>query len=407
MSKFAMTNATDWVVCQIGARENYAVARAMHGHRRLRALVTDAWSPDLGPVHRMAPRFALRQHEDLRGAHVAAPTLAAIAHESLAKLAGRSGWERHIERNTWFQKEGVKVLSRLRDAGSPPLTVFAYSYAAGDILAFARECGWRTVLGQIDPGIAEDRIVQRADPAHYAPKPDSYWTSWRRELELADVVVVNSEWSRAGLEQEGVDRDRIEVVPLACEGRHCGSPRQVPVSFSRERPLNALFLGQIIPRKGVRALLDAVDDLREEPIAFHFVGPSAEAYENELRTRSNLVWHGAVARDRTASFYQAADVFVFPTLSDGFGLTQLEALSFGLPVIASRHCGDVVLQGKNGLVLEEVTRESIASALWRLCQSPAVLATLQQGAASTRLFGIEDLYQRLTTMSLSNSHALH
>ena len=56
-----------------------------------------------------------------------------------------------------------------------------------------------------------------------------------------------------------------------------------------------------------------------------------------------------------SKFYKEADVFILPTLSDGFGLTQLEAQSWKLPVIASRHCGEVVRDGENGVVLEEVS----------------------------------------------------
>ena len=69
-----------------------------------------------------------------------------------------------------------------------------------------------------------------------------------------------------------------------------------------------------------------------------------------FRDASGVHWHGP--RGETAArFYREADVFLFPTLSDGFGLTQLEAQAWRLPVIASRFCGDVVQDGVNGLLL--------------------------------------------------------
>ena len=58
------------------------------------------------------------------------------------------------------------------------------------------------------------------------------------------------------------------------------------------------------------------------------------------------------------------DVFIFPTLSDGFGITQLEAMSYGLPVIASRNCGDIVQDQVNGLLLSDVTSDNIYIALY-------------------------------------------
>src|SRR5262249_27758915 len=124
----------------------------------------------------------------------------------------------------------------------------------------------------------------------------------------------------------------------------------------------------------------------------------APQYVHELRGSANVVWHGPVPRDQTRRFYEAADVFILPTFSDGFGLTQLEAMSSGLPVIASRSCGEVVRDGVNGLILDEVSSRMIADSLRSLCESPALVASLRQGAASTRVFGIDELYNRLASL---------
>jgi glycosyltransferase involved in cell wall biosynthesis len=74
-------------------------------------------------------------------------------------------------------------------------------------------------------------------------------------------------------------------------------------------------------------------------------------------------------------------VFVFPTLSDAFGLTQLECMAWRLPLIASRHCGTVVRDGQNGLLLQELTPSSIAAALLRCLGSPASLALWSSACA--------------------------
>jgi glycosyltransferase involved in cell wall biosynthesis len=392
----------DWVVCQIGARENYAVARALHRHGRLAALFTDAWSPDIPGLGRIAPRFAARGHAELKDAHVVAPTLRAISRELRARLAGvKPGMDQNIQRNEWFQSRVTKAVREMSRSYPGPLTLFAYSYEALAVLEFAKAAGWRVVLGQMDPGIVEDRIVQGVDPHGYSPLPASYWTSWRRELELADVVMVNSDWSRAALETEGVSPRKIAVVPLAYEGApraQIATTRSLPNQFSSERPLRVLFLGQIIPRKGVRPLLDAIRELQRAPIEFHFVGPSAPQYVQELRGAANVVWHGPVSRDQTHRYYEAADVFILPTFSDGFGLTQLEAMSFGLPVIASRCCGEVVRDRENGLILEAVSSRMIIDSLRALCDSPALVSSLREGAIATRVFGIDDLYERLASL---------
>ena len=83
-------------------------------------------------------------------------------------------------------------------------------------------------------------------------------------------------------------------------------------------------------------------------------------------------------------YYRGADVFLFPSMCDGFGIVQSEAVAEGLPVIASRFCGDVVTDGVNGIRLDEVSGPSIASALRELSMSPERLEQMSAGAASRR-----------------------
>ena len=74
-----------------------------------------------------------------------------------------------------------------------------------------------------------------------------------------------------------------------------------------------------------------------------------------------------------------ADVFLFPTLSDAFGLTQLECMAWRLPLIASRHCGDVVRPGVNGLRLAEVSAASITEAVKFCLHHPGELSRWSAG----------------------------
>ena len=74
------------------------------------------------------------------------------------------------------------------------------------------------------------------------------------------------------------------------------------------------------------------------------------------------------------------DLFLFPTLSDGVGLTQLEAMAAGLPVVASRFCGDVVKDEVNGRVLQSSDPFELAGVIRNLAADPARLSRLQQNA---------------------------
>jgi glycosyltransferase involved in cell wall biosynthesis len=245
------------------------------------------------------------------------------------------------------------------------------------------------VLGQIDAGPPEERIVERLyaeDPAQrgqWEKPPSQYWADWREECALADRVVANSCWSKAALEEEGVPASKIRIVPLAYEGPADAAEfrREYPSAFTRSRPLRVLFLGNICLRKGVGPLFDAIRLLRGHPVEFWFVGALQVLIPVDLRNDPQITLVGAVPRSETAKFYRDADVFMFPTFSDGFGLTQLEAQASALPVIASRNCGNVVEDGRSGLLLNEINGQEIASSLGYLIANPLELAQMSVGAA--------------------------
>lgn len=386
---------SEWICCQLGAREHYAVARALHRHHVLRLLLTDAWVRPANLLGRLEPGLRARFHAELALANVFAPNSSNIAFELRAKLAGLRDWRLTIARNDWFQKVAVARLSRMRPANTPR-TLMAYSYAALKIFELARARGWRTVLGQIDPGPPEERIVARLyeeNEVHrgsWRPPPRRYWANWREECALADRIVVNSTWSQAALLDEGVSAEKIKVVPLAYDGpKAIGAfRREYPAVFTALRPLRVLFLGQINLRKGIGPMLDAIRLLREEPIQFTFVGPIQLSIPPDLREDPKVRWVGSVPREDTAKFYRNADVFLFPTFSDGFGLTQLEALAWKLPIVATKFCGDVVEDGINGWLLPEVTSWAIAATLQRCVADSARLQEFSVNSVLTERFGL-------------------
>src|ERR1051325_1456160 len=187
-----------WICCQLGAREHYAIPRALQQNGLLAKLITDLWL-------RRAGRF----HPGLAGARVAAPNLAALRFELKASLARENGWKLIAQRNEWFQRQALAQLKRTSTNGNH--TVFAYSYAAAEIFKFARARGWRTVLGQIDLGPADERIiadVHKSAGVEHKTAPKEYWDNWRVECSLADQIVVNSAWSRDALLGEGIPAEK-------------------------------------------------------------------------------------------------------------------------------------------------------------------------------------------------------
>jgi glycosyltransferase involved in cell wall biosynthesis len=420
-----------WICCQLGAREHYAIPRALYAHGTLTKLITEFWFPPGTEFLRILPSSLKqdlrgRYHPDLANADVTSLNRSALTFEIISRIRGQSGWAKIMARNNWFQR---KVVGALRDnettrqqdnkgvvsgqLSSSPLTLFAYSYAGLEILKYAKTRGWKTVLGQIDPGPVEEKIVAEEAArvpelaGEWQPAPPEYWDNWQEECSLADHIIVNSEWSRACLVEARVNGSKLSVVPLAYEmtGQQDykttdnTTGRKYPARFTPDRPLRALFLGQVNLRKGVARLFDAIRQLKNEPVEFEFVGRVQVEVPVDLKNNARVRWFDAVPRGKTADFYRTADVLIFPTLSDGFGLTQLEAQAHGLPVIASRCCGEVVKHGVNGLLLDEPVADAIVEALRSCLADASRLAAFSAASRIDSRFSIDSLARNLLSLA--------
>lgn len=391
-----------WIACQLGAREHYSIPVALRRAGRLRRLITDFWAGHARLLAASARQAGERSHPELPAELVKSFPWPLSLFEARAKLAGLADWDHIIARNNWFQGQALAALRQEEwQPGERPV-LFSYSYTALRPFEFAKARGWTAVLGQIDPGPAEERIVAglHHEPALrgiWKPAPPAYWEAWREECRLADHILVNSEWSRHALIEEGVPGGKIGIVPLAYDPPReaLAFKRTFPGAFTRSRPLRALFLGQVNLRKGAHLILEALPALEPAPVEFHFVGPVQIEIPERLRRHPQVVWHGAVARGETARHYRAADVFLFPTLSDGFGLTQLEARAWSLPVIASRRCGEVVQDGRDGRVIDPPGAEQLAGVLRELTGDPRKLAALATPWDGGGRFSLEALASAL------------
>ena len=124
---------------------------------------------------------------------------------------------------------------------------------------------------------------------------------------------------------------------------------------------------------------------------------SAQVPERHLGDR-RIRWIGAVSRSEVMSHYRAADALIFPSLSDGFGMAQIEARGWRLPIVASRSCGQVVADGVNGLLLAEVTPEAIAAAIARLLAEPQLLAKFSHNSTAAPGGGLDALGEALSSL---------
>lgn len=375
-----------WTCCQLGAREHYAVPRAVHRAGRLAGLLTDVWVP--ATMRGISGRWGQRSHVDLATAPVTSFTGSLLGHEALWRLQRLRGWDYFVARNRWFQ---TRAAASLRDlAHSNTAIVFAYSYAAREVFRAAKQRGWMTVLGQIDPGpehyLIQERIISNS-PEYKSlvqPPPSHYFESWREECALADRIVANSPWSRELLIRAGIPSAKISIIALPYEVPQAAAfTRRPPAAFSDARPLRALFVGTATLTKGVAEILEAIDQLGDAPIQLQLVGDVSITVPERFRRHPKIRWVGRVNRGTVMHYYRTSDVLLFPSHSDGFGMAQIEARAWSLPIVASRHCGQVVRDGETGIVLEHVSSHTVAAALRRLLDGPEQLAAFSERARRT------------------------
>ncbi len=154
-----------------------------------------------------------------------------------------------------------------------------------------------------------------------------------------------------------------------------------------------LFVGTINVRKGWRYLLDAAQVLIKQGIdqfSVVFVGTGKEEEELHDRIReqglSHIVHHvGAVPYYKIASCYRNADVFVFPTTEDVWGLVLLEAMAFGKPVVCSKYAGarEMMRHEENGFLVDPRDVDALAGYMARFIRNPKLIS--EYGARSREL----------------------
>jgi glycosyltransferase involved in cell wall biosynthesis len=199
--------------------------------------------------------------------------------------------------------------------------------------------------------------------------------SWRR----ADAFLTGSRYSE-GLIRRFLGRDRdvraVPYGPLEVERR---PSREEGAAFVRsslgvEAPY-LLAVGTLEPRKNLAALARAVGILASRPgapvpplvVAGAKGWKFGEVFETvkRLGLERRIVFAGRVSDDDLARLYAGADLFVFPSLYEGFGLPVLEAMSMGVPVACSRSSSLPELVGDAGLLFDPRDPEDIASAIRR------------------------------------------
>jgi glycosyltransferase involved in cell wall biosynthesis len=179
-----------------------------------------------------------------------------------------------------------------------------------------------------------DRVTAEL-PGLHAPRSQRLQARQLAELHRAAAVIAVSRATADSLEQSGIDPARIHVVPNGLSAL----PAAVDPPLPREAFL--LVVGTLEPRKGHEPLMRAFARARTDGTRLVFAGPEAgrspelRALADNLGIGERLTILGRVDDAVLAGLYRDASALCMPSLAEGFGLPVLEAMSVGLPVLAS------------------------------------------------------------------------
>jgi glycosyltransferase involved in cell wall biosynthesis len=208
---------------------------------------------------------------------------------------------------------------------------------------------------------------------------------WTRTLHnRARINLCTSEATREYLLSEGVQW--VHLWPQGVDARRFHPSRfskdwRVRLSGGRPAEKLLLYVGRLAPEKGIGGLKAVLDEIPGLRLAIVGDGPARRDLEREFADTPTVFTGVRKGRDLAAA-YASADAFVFPSTTETLGLSMLEALASGLPVIAARTAatGEVVSEGENGVLYEPGFSESLVSAVRKVVSDEDLRSSLARNA---------------------------
>lgn len=216
----------------------------------------------------------------------------------------------------------------------------------------------------------------------------------RLSLQRATRVITVSENTRRDvLRWVSLPEDRVVTVYNGVEERFRPLPAQDVARWRERRGLPktfVLYLGTLQPRKNLETLIRAFAHWRQDAPPFHrevvlvLAGARGWFYDTlfrlveDLGLRKHIFFPGYVPSDELPYWYNAATVFAYPSLFEGFGLPVLEAMACGTPVLAAATSSLPEIVGDAGILLPPDDVEAWTEALGRMLADPDLRATLAQ-----------------------------
>ena len=214
-----------------------------------------------------------------------------------------------------------------------------------------------------------------------------FWRMVVEDCEMADILLVNSEFVKETFIEEGFPADKIWVVYLGVPEMFFGIKKYGDHNAAHE--LRLLFTGAFGFRKGGEYILQAAKILIAK--GFHnfridFVGSTSQGtriIEKFSDAHLPVHFHGPMSQENMLEFMRKADVYVFPSLAEGCAKSGMEAMAAGLCVVATRESGLPIENGVTGCLVPSKDAVALAEKIEWLANNPDQIEKM--GVAAARL----------------------
>lgn len=244
---------------------------------------------------------------------------------------------------------------------------------------------------------------------------DRLWRSAVEAMQQADAIVaVSSNTAKDITRLLKIEPDKIFVVPNAVDAAFVPASTVDVDSFravlnATPETLCCLNVGSNHPRKNVSAILQALSRLKQQGVPIQFwkvngvFSPEQKAFIEEHALSDSIRQLENIDASTLVKAYSAADILVAPSFHEGFGLTLLEAMACGTPVITSNVSAMPEVVGEAGLLVDPNDSGAIADSLQNFYQDTLLQEQLRtKGLARAKVFSwektagdIAEIYQQL------------
>lgn len=378
------------VVCQIGSRHRYAVPQIFEQAGMLSVFFCDACTENhlLGQVAKLLPdkirRSLLERKTGVPAKKIYSTILPNIVIAVLKIFRGKLTADDFVFQSRifdyrillhglpeadvlfTFSRTNYILVRKLKSRNVKNVVDVIISPATEQIMTkeYCRNSTWATITHGLQ--LSEAQLKRNLQ-------------YWKRTISMADLLLCPSQWVVDGILAIAPEASpRIRLVPYGCSIDY-GEERNVPILGK------VVFCGNEPVRKGLSYLAEAALILRESDpdIQIQVIGAIDEKICRDPLCRG-LKFLGKMSQEEMKKQYLSADVFVLPSLSEGFAGVIAEAVTAGVPCVVTRESGSRIQHEYDGLVIESRSADAIANAVRRIVRDRVLRSRMSEACLEQR-----------------------